>query len=75
MVRFGVYILIRLYLEKLIYFYIKDNYSNLFAMRLVIAPENFWKHVIIDAFVAYYQTIIAYTELTETMAGGEEELH
>ena len=44
LVRFGVYILITLYLEKLIYFYIKNNYySNSFAMRLVIAPENFWK--------------------------------
>ena len=44
LVRFGVYILIRLYLEKLIYFYIKNNYdSNSFAMRLVIAPENFLK--------------------------------
>ena len=44
LVRFGVYILIRLYLEKLIYFYIKNNhYNNLFAMRLVIAPENFLK--------------------------------
>ena len=43
-VRFGVYILIGLYLEKLIYFYIKNNYdSNSFAMRLVIAPENFLK--------------------------------
>ena len=44
LVRFGVYILIRLYLEKLIYFYIKNNYdSNSFAMRLVIALENFLK--------------------------------
>ena len=44
LVRFGVYILIRLYLEKLIYFYIKNNYdNNSFAMRLVIAPENFLK--------------------------------
>ena len=44
LVRFGVYILIRLYLEKLIYFYIKNNYySNLFSMRLVIAPDNFLK--------------------------------
>ena len=44
LVRFGLYILIRLYLEKLIYFYIKNNYySNSFAMRLVIAPENFLK--------------------------------
>ena len=44
LVRFGVYILIRLYLKKLIYFYIKNNYdSNSFAMRLVIAPENFLK--------------------------------
>ena len=42
-VRFGVYILIRLYLEKLKYFYIKNNYSNSFAMRLVIAPEIFLK--------------------------------
>ena len=47
-----VYILIRLYLEKLIYFYIKNNYcSYSFAMRLVIAPGIvFGKHVIIDAF-------------------------
>ena len=37
-------ILIRLYLEKLIYFYIKNNnYSNSFALRLVIARENFLK--------------------------------
>ena len=44
LVRFGVYILIRLYLEKLIHFYIKNNYySNSFAMRLVIAPESFLK--------------------------------
>ena len=44
LVRFGAYILIRLYLEKLIYFYIKNNYySNSFAMRLVIAPEIFLK--------------------------------
>ena len=44
LVHFGVYILIRLYFEKLIYFYIKNNYySNLFAMRLVIAPENVLK--------------------------------
>ena len=44
LVRFGVYILIRLYLEKLIYFYIKNNYdSNSFAMRLVIGPENVLK--------------------------------
>ena len=44
MVQFGAYISIRLYLEKLIYFYIKKNYySNSFAMRLVIAPENFLK--------------------------------
>ena len=44
LVRFGVYILIRMYIEKLIYFYIKNNYySNLFAMRLVIALENFLK--------------------------------
>ena len=44
LVRFGVYILIRLYLEKLMYFYIKNNYySNSFAMRLVIAPTNFLK--------------------------------
>ena len=45
-----VYILIRLYLEKLIYFYIKNNYySYSFAMRLVIGPGNFFgKHV--DAF-------------------------
>ena len=42
LVRFGVYILIRLYLEKLMYFYIKNNYySNTFAMRLVIAPKIF----------------------------------
>ena len=47
-----VYILFRLYLEKLIYFYIKNNYySYSFAMRLVKAPGNFWgKPVIIDAF-------------------------
>ena len=44
LVRFGAYILIRLCLEKLTYFYIKNNYySNSFAMRLVIAPENFLK--------------------------------
>ena len=44
LVRFGVYILIRLYLVKLIYFCIKNNYySNSFAMRLVIDPENFLK--------------------------------
>ena len=44
LVRFGVYILMRLYLEKLIYFYMKNKYySNSFAMRLVIAPENFLK--------------------------------
>ena len=44
LVRFGVYILIRLYLEKTIYFYISNNYdSNSFAMRLVIALENFLK--------------------------------
>ena len=44
LVRFGVYILNSLYLEKLIYFYIKNNYySNWFAMRLVIAPEKFLK--------------------------------
>ena len=44
LVRFGVYILIRLYIEKSTYFYIKNNYdSNSFAMRLVIAPENFLK--------------------------------
>ena len=44
LVRFGVYILIRLYLEKLMYFYIKNNYySNSFAMRLVIAPKNILK--------------------------------
>ena len=44
LVHFGVYILIRLYLEKIIYFYIKNNYdSNSFAMRLVIAPEIFLK--------------------------------
>ena len=28
LVRFGAYILIRLYLEKLIYFYIIDNYYS-----------------------------------------------
>ena len=40
-----------LYLEKLIYFYIKNNYdSNSFAMRLVIAPENFLKSCDIEAF-------------------------
>ena len=44
LVRFGVYILIKLYLEKLTYFYIKNNnYSNSFALRLVIARENFLK--------------------------------
>ena len=44
LVRFGVYILIRLYLEKMIYFYIKNNYdSNSFAMRLVIPPEKILK--------------------------------
>ena len=44
MVRFGVYILIRLYLVKLTYFYIKNNYdSNSFGMRLVTAPEKFLK--------------------------------
>ena len=43
MVQFGAYILIRLCPEKLTYFYIKNNYSNSFAMRLVIAPENFLK--------------------------------
>ena len=48
-----VYILIRLYLEKLLYLYIKNNYYSywLIAMRLVIAPGIvFEKHVIIDAF-------------------------
>ena len=41
LVRFGVY----LDLEKLIYFYIKNNYySYSFVMRLVIAPGIFyWK--------------------------------
>ena len=44
LVRFGVYILIRLYLEKLMYIYIRNNYySNSFAMRLVIAPKIFLK--------------------------------
>ena len=44
LVRFGVYILIRWYLEKLMYFYIKNNYySKSFAMRLVIAPKKFLK--------------------------------
>ena len=42
----------RLYLEKLIYFYIKNNYYRYsFPMRLVIALGNFLgKPVIIDAF-------------------------
>ena len=46
-----VYILIRWYLEKLIYFYIENNYySYSFVMRLVIALENFLgKHVLTDA--------------------------
>ena len=42
--RFGAYILIKLYLEKLIDFYIKNHYSNSFAIStLVIVPENFLK--------------------------------
>ena len=47
-----VYILFRLYLQKLIYFYIKNKYySYSFPMRLVIAPGNFLgKPIIIDAF-------------------------
>ena len=47
-----MYILFRLYLEKLKYFYIKNNYySYSFPMRLVIASGNFLgKPVIIDAF-------------------------
>ena len=47
-----VYILFRLYLEKLIYFYIKNKYySYSFPMRLVIAPGNFLgKPVKFDAF-------------------------
>ena len=45
-----VYILIKLYLEKLMYFYIKNNYSYTFAMRLVIAPEKCFGNIIIDAF-------------------------
>ena len=46
------YILKNLYLEKLIYFYIKNKYySYSFPMRLVNAPGNFLgKPVIIDAF-------------------------
>ena len=49
-----------MYLEKLICFYIKNNYySYSFAMRLVIAPVNFLgKHVRIDAFSVYFDCIL-----------------
>ena len=51
LVRFGVYF-VQIVSLKLIYLYIKNiYYSYSFAMRLVIAPENFLgKPVIIDAF-------------------------
>ena len=57
-----VYILIRLYLKKLKYFYIKNNYySYSFAMRLVIAPGNFslktchnWC-VLVYIFIAFWK--------------------
>ena len=59
LVRFGVHILISLYPEKLIYFYIKNNYySNWFAMRLVITPEIILKTcdngcVLVYIFIAF----------------------